>query len=279
MRDGEVLPSSATATPSALTLSTDDGSAKAVFAFAGADDLVVEISGGASLQLQTKFDDNHDRSSAVYFSAFREADDRVTINARPSLIRLGVSALCGSVEIDAPWNGETCTYCHVTLHPDSSGIATGRIAEYVSTWQPRKMPSVSEATAQQQDFFSEFAKNYGNDRADQLAAYVLWSCTMRPSGQLNRRSVFMSLNWMDQVWTWDNIFNLLALAESDEDLAFEQLMVVADHQDEHGAYPDGLNDGFKHYNYSKPPVQGVLFSWLEQHKPKFFTPIPPTRGI
>jgi hypothetical protein len=244
MRDGKPLPSTAHASPGSLSLKANDGSAEAVFAFAGNDDLVVEINEGASLQLQTKFDDNHDRSSAVHFSAFREASDRVTINARPALMRLGVSSLVGSVDIDAPWNGESCTYCHVTLQPNKNGKAVGRIAEYQSTWQPKPMPSVQEASAQQTQHFRSFAQAYASDEASQLAAYVLWSCTMRPSGQLARRSVFMSLNWMDQVWTWDNIFNLMALVDADEDLAFEQLTVVADHQDAHGAYPDGLNDGF-----------------------------------
>ena len=234
--------------------------------------LVVEISGGASLQLQTKFDDNHDRSSAVHFSAFREAADRVTINARPSLIRLGVSALGGSVEIDAPWNGETCAYCHVTLHPDAKVPPLGVSRNTSPPGNHEKCPALAKPQRTNRIYSANSPKIIATIAPTNLPPMFCGPAPCDQADSSTRRSVFMSLNWMDQVWTWDNIFNLLALAESDEDLAFEQLMVVADHQDEHGAYPDGLNDGFKHYNYSKPPVQGVLFAWLEQRQPNFFTP-------
>src|SRR4051794_8064529 len=37
-----------------------------------------------------------------------------------------------------------------------------------------------------------------------LAAYVLWSATVEPSGFLARESVLMSKHWMDKVWSWDH---------------------------------------------------------------------------
>ncbi len=77
---------------------------------------------------------------------------------------------------------------------------------------------------------------------------------------------------MDQIWSWDNLFNLCALAQGHPELAADQLRVEADHQDEHGAYPDGMNDMFKHYNFGKPPVHGMLFQhWLAKEVPEFWT--------
>ena len=45
-----------------------------------------------------------------------------------------------------------------------------------------------------------------------LAAYVLWSATVRPLGFVTRETVLMSKHWMDKVWSWDHCFNALALA-------------------------------------------------------------------
>ena len=48
--------------------------------------------------------------------------------------------------------------------------------------------------------------------AAELAAYVLWSATVRPAGFLTDPAVLMSKHWMDKVWSWDHCFNALALA-------------------------------------------------------------------
>lgn len=104
------------------------------------------------------------------------------------------------------------------------------------------------------------------------AAWTLWSRTMAPCGNLRRESVFMALGNMDQVWSWDNLFNMAALAQVEPELAMDQLRVVADHQNAAGAYPDGLNDLTMHYNFAKPPVHGLLFDWIDRHAPGFWTP-------
>ena len=59
-----------------------------------------------------------------------------------------------------------------------------------------------------------------------LAAYVLWSATVRPLGFLTRETVLMSKHWMDKVWSWDHCFNALALANSHPELALDQFLVV-----------------------------------------------------
>ncbi|MDF3150025.1 glycogen debranching protein, partial [Streptomyces sp. T21Q-yed] len=40
--------------------------------------------------------------------------------------------------------------------------------------------------------------------AAELAAYVLWSATVRPAGLVGRPAVLMSKHWMDKVWSWDH---------------------------------------------------------------------------
>ncbi|MFK9175264.1 MGH1-like glycoside hydrolase domain-containing protein, partial [Escherichia coli] len=76
--------------------------------------------------------------------------------------------------------------------------------------------------------------------AADLAAYVLWSATVRPEGYLRRPGVLMSKHWMDKIWSWDHCFNALALAPGRPAEALDQLRLPFDHQDASGALPDSV---------------------------------------
>jgi glycogen debranching enzyme len=89
-----------------------------------------------------------------------------------------------------------------------------------------------------------------------LAAYVLWSATVEPSGFVTRESVLMSKHWMDKVWSWDHCFNALALAEGLPMLALDQFLAPFDHQDGAGALPDSITHSEVLYNFVKPPIHG-----------------------
>src|SRR4029079_19490494 len=67
--------------------------------------------------------------------------------------------------------------------------------------------------------------------AAELAAYVLWSATVRPAGFVTRPAVLMSKHWMNKVWSWDHCCTALALADGLPELAWHQFRVVFDHQD------------------------------------------------
>jgi glycogen debranching enzyme len=95
-----------------------------------------------------------------------------------------------------------------------------------------------------------------------LAAYVLWSATVEPSGFLTRESVLMSKHWMDKLWSWDHCFNALALAPGLPDLAVDQFLAPFDHQDEAGALPDSITHSEVLYNFVKPPIHGWAFRRL-----------------
>ncbi len=92
--------------------------------------------------------------------------------------------------------------------------------------------------------------------AAELAAYVLWSATVRPAGFVNRPAVLMSKHWMDKVWSWDHCFNAIALAGGLPDLAWDQFRLVFDHQDAAGALPDSVTHSEVLYNFVKPPIHG-----------------------
>lgn len=95
-----------------------------------------------------------------------------------------------------------------------------------------------------------------------LAAYVLWSATVAPSGLLGRESVLMSKHWMDKLWSWDHCFNAMALAPGRPDAALDQFLAPFDHQDDHGALPDSVTHTEVLYNYVKPPIHGWALSRL-----------------
>jgi hypothetical protein len=109
--------------------------------------------------------------------------------------------------------------------------------------------------------------------AAELAAYVIWSATVRPAGLVTRPGVLMSKHWMDKVWSWDHCFNALALAPGAPELAWDQFQLPFDHQDASGALPDSVTHSEVLYNFVKPPIHGWAFGHLRRR-----TPTPPGRA-
>ncbi|MFB4270015.1 amylo-alpha-1,6-glucosidase [Nonomuraea sp. GTA35] len=99
--------------------------------------------------------------------------------------------------------------------------------------------------------------------AAELAAYVLWSATVRPAGFVTRPAVLMSKHWMDKVWSWDHCFNAIALADGLPELAWDQYRLPFDHQDAAGALPDSVTHSEILHNFVKPPIHG----WALRHLP------------
>jgi hypothetical protein len=109
--------------------------------------------------------------------------------------------------------------------------------------------------------------------AAELAAYVLWSATVRPTGLVTRPAVLMSKHWMDKVWSWDHCFNALALAPGCPELAVDQFALPFDHQDGSGALPDSVTHSEVLHNFVKPPVHGWASGLLRRR-----LPVPPGRA-
>jgi hypothetical protein len=208
---------------------------------------------------------------------------RWVINAYPSLRRYMVDHLQGSVEVDAPTFIDARHTLHqkrmvLTLKPDVTGVLDVAIDEFGSTWTPRRRQPFETCLSVVEAAFEAWLEGMPAV-PDTLqptlaqAAYVDWSCVVDPHDRLIRPTMFMSKNHMCQVWSWDNCFNAMALSLGHPELAWDQLMVMVDHQDRHGAFPDAVNDLIRHYNFSKPPVHGWALSFLREQKPAFFAPM------
>lgn len=142
---------------------------------------------------------------------------------------------------------------------------TGR-SPYVAT------AAFAESAAAAEAAFAAFADAVAPWRGDrtpaaELAAYVLWSATVRPAGMLARPAVLMSKHWMDKVWSWDHCFNAIALAAGRPTLAWDQYRLVFDHQDGAGALPDSVAHSEVLYNFVKPPIHGWALSALRRAAP------------
>lgn len=90
------------------------------------------------------------------------------------------------------------------------------------------------------------------------AVYTTWSATVRPSGILKRDATWMSNTVFPGVWSWDHCFNTAGLMTADPDLAWDNMAVMFDYQDELGQLPGSANDSNMHWNFAKPPIQGLF---------------------
>ncbi len=227
--------------------------------------------------------------------AYSDGANLVVFNLRRALRRYQVEALRGNLDLrgayasqkedldnlaeihgksvfsalDAADKGKQILY----VTPDGDGCWEIAVDEFWSTWRRPDRASFDDCLAASRAAFAAFGDSMlpapaGLERARELAAYVNWSCTVNPTGLIKRPTIFMSKNWMNNVWSWDQCFNAMALAEGQPELAMDQMLTLVDHQDEFGAYPDAFNDIEIHFNYSKPPVHGFTFSELLRRMPE-----------
>ncbi|MFG6115849.1 amylo-alpha-1,6-glucosidase [Halobacillus sp. MO56] len=90
------------------------------------------------------------------------------------------------------------------------------------------------------------------------AAYLNWTCIVNEAGLLKRKAMYMSNSNFPGVWSWDNAFNALALVGVDDQLAWDQIQLLFDHQDDKGQIPGSISDSTIRWNFAKPPVQGLF---------------------
>jgi glycogen debranching enzyme len=163
----------------------------------------------------------------------------------------------------------------VVMTGDADADGTWEIAlEEFETARPRYASAAAfdDIVASAQESFTAFVEAVAPWRAAttpaaELAAYVLWSATVRPGGLVTRPAVLMSKHWMDKVWSWDHCFNALALAAGCPDLARDQFALPFDHQDSAGALPDSVTHSEVLHNFVKPPIHGWTHGHLRRRLP------------
>ena len=212
--------------------------------------------------------------SGTYF--FREpAGDAYVFTSYETGRRYRVTVLSGTVTDTSGGQALGAADRGLTVAAGPDAEAAWEIAvEELDTARP---PHASTATFGKiveaaQNAFADFVDTVAPWRssatpAAELAAYVLWSATVRPTGLVTRPAVLMSKHWMDKVWSWDHCFNALALAPGRPELARDQYHLPFDHQDETGALPDSVTHSEVLHNFVKPPIHGWAFGHLRRRLP------------
>ena len=171
---------------------------------------------------------------------------------------------------DQDWTGKGATHSTTDILPAPGGYLFATLRENRTEWD-RIVPAwdYEETVALRRAEFRAFcaglpAAPAGLEDARELAAYVLWSCCVRPFGALRRETMIMSKNWMTQSWSWDHAFNSIALAASDPQLAWDTFIGQFDHQDATGVLPDAISDADVAYTFCKPPIHGWALARMQK---------------
>jgi glycogen debranching enzyme len=258
LQGGQPVEPKITARPASLILRHGKAQVEICFESAG----TVRMRGrGVSLQLGEKH------------LIYSEAPNRAVINLRAALRRYQIEMLHGEIELRQLVPTQPVFPKIAVVSPADDGCWELAIDEFLSTWRRPERKSFDECLAGAQADFTNFLDRLPAARAEdrttrELAAYVNWSCAVGPCGLIKRPTLFMSKNWMCNVWSWDQCFNALALSRGQPELALDQMLTLVDHQDEFGSYPDSINDVVVHYNYCKPPVHGWAFSEMLRRLPE-----------
>lgn len=183
------------------------------------------------------------------------------LNLFTQRLQLLLQRQLGACEVSAPWEEHKSTAITVALGGDGAAWRA-TLTEFFVTPPPAPAPADPAALAKAHSaactaFTAALPPSPVRLRAARdLAGLVLWTSLVAPSGHLGREGMLMSKNWMVNIWSWDHCFNAIALAPGHPDLAWDQWVVLFDHQHPSGALPDSLNDRDLVLNFTKPPVHG-----------------------
>lgn len=232
-------------------------------AFADADTLALQGRGlGLHLSLQSK----------RYDYAQRLDEQAVHISCAGQDLSARVALAEGRLRLDAPWQGQRAEHIALDLLPDEAGALAAAVHLY------RVLPTridVADFAAARADAAADFEAWLAltpvlpQDLAPlrRLAAYITWSCIVPAEGRLHYPAMYMSKNWMTNIWSWDHCFNALALGAGQPELAWQQLALMFELQHPSGRLPDFANDLQAYWRFTKPPVHGWTVARLRRLAP------------
>ncbi|MCI1880566.1 MAG: hypothetical protein LKI94_00060 [Sporolactobacillus sp.] len=260
-----------------VLLRTDDG--YAVLTFADAKRLIVA---GNMKHADLLIDTLPKYNFEYNYLLGPETDRYVMVNSYKNLSkyivyvqsRMATIDLVQHVNYDAKGSEQTATNCSEIL---IRGIFDHRgtlVIEDVPTNAALPSPTPFHFTScrqRMQQNFNRFSERFPAVSAHlatyMQAIYILWSCTVRPEGLLQRYAVYSSNHRFPGIWSWDHCFIALGLLYGDDRLAFDQMFAVFDYQDPQGQLPGSVSDSTIRWNFSKPPIHGLIYSLLLQQKP------------
>lgn len=264
--DGKPVPYTTKASEAVLELQ----SGQAVVRLCIAENHLVRIQGeGAGLRLTMQMN--------VNVCAVAGPGNTWLLNTLAAAVLFAFTPSKGTIAMDAPWTVGRCERVVADFLPDAqTGRMDGAIEEFENSWNPRTYPGTFEELSQTaRAEFDSFASTYPPvpaeyEEAARLAAYINWSCVISPSGFIKRPAMLMSKNWMCNVWSWDHCFNAMALSSGNPQMAWDQLLVMFDQQQEGGQLPDSIHPRRMITNFVKPPIHGWALEHMMADNPSWF---------
>jgi putative isomerase len=272
VRDGAPVEYTTETSPSLLTLKADGGGTVECV-IEGQDTIRLR---GSGVQLRLEMPPR--RWNHAY-----ELPGGWCFNLNPDNLQIGLDLLHGSVDMDAPWEKGKgfcweSSYITATLSPDDDKGFDVALDNFVTTWvKPDERPDFDSCRQEVEQEYAAWQQGLPQAPAEyettrDLAAYVNWSATLAPAGQLKRPTMLMSKMDMPNVYHWDHAFNAMAHSTHQPDLAWDQLMLFHDYKDEHGKPPSNMNRSRMGSTIFNPPVQGWALRRMWDANPGMFTP-------
>jgi glycogen debranching enzyme len=271
MRDGKAIPYEILTSPSLLTLSPQGGG-KVEFVIAGQDTVRVRCT-DVSLRLEMP--------KERWIHTYAQPNNVWAFNMSPHAVQIALEPLQGNITMDAPLakgKGFCFESQHMiaTLSPDNTGQAEAAIDDFETTWIKPERPAfdtclqeVQAEYAAWQEGLPDVSEEYTETR--DLAAYVNWSAVVNSAGLITRPTMLMSKVGMCNVYNWDNVFNAMAHCTHQPDLAWDQLLVMADHQDQYGKSPSSLNRTSMRSTVTNSPIHGWGLKYMWDRNPSMIT--------
>ena len=245
-------------TPTELILTTAYGEVRVCMA----DDRLMLIRGenGLSLLLHGRMrpcEQMKPRGPAAWEGVFRW---------RCSLV---LSPLAGTLEMDAPWDGETQTTPRFrgVVAPGEDGRFLLAVDESVYAGKlrpayPTYDAALADVTADWEDFLSKLPPvDPALENARLEAAWNLWAFLLNPSGYVRRMHIMMAASSIASSWQMSH--NAAALRDN-LPLALDLLANMLDWASPVGQLPDMVDDGRCHAQAIHPPTQGWSLLWIMQ---------------
>lgn len=199
--------------------------------------------------------------------------------------RYSIRTISGDLEVHSPWQAIGNTEIRLSLAAKSEALVVLIESYKVDPLENENYSKVFESFDQGLEMV-EADYRLWRDKAVQhlpveshaltletadLASYILWMNVVRPQGIMTKPAMYMSNNWMTNIWSWDNCFGAIYLAKDHEALAWDQYTMFFDHQDKTGCYPDFINDTMKSYASLKPPIYGWAYRYMMKRNSSFDT--------
>ena len=251
---GEPVYFSIQASPAAITVTSDFGSARLYMK--GDDGLVVE-SEGLDLEFLALDSEGERRkpgplSQIVYKDSGSGAAGRKVIDIRRGdlatfdVIRGKLDAGVSALRYPATGDGKT-----VVLLRIGKSVPDGTPTVDVEA-------DISDSAEQWNAFLAKMPPVPPDRRKEAEAAWhVVWCSFVRAEGCLPYDAMLVNKDFMNGVWSWDHCFHALAVARGDFRAGLEQFLLPFALQNEQGKLPDVWRaPDVVFWGITKPPVHG-----------------------